>query len=153
MANEKVYQDQTWGSSYDISGEQLSVNARYCGQKKGTSMQDNNAIADVNADKYYVEHTAIRYGTIMQDSASNANMPVEALSVKYDANGGTGSISSQIYVGTALKVKDSTGLTAPNAKKFSKWNTKANGSGTDYNAGATLTPTSNMTLYAVWVDV
>lgn len=44
----------------------------------------------------------------------------------------------------------SLGFTAPDTKSFSKWNTKANGSGTDYAASATYTVTADLTLYAVW---
>lgn len=43
-----------------------------------------------------------------------------------------------------------TGFTAPATKAFSKWNTKADGSGDDYAAGGTLTVSGDVTLYAVW---
>lgn len=43
-----------------------------------------------------------------------------------------------------------TNFTAPATKSFSKWNTKANGSGTDYAAGGSYTATDDLTLYAVW---
>jgi uncharacterized repeat protein (TIGR02543 family) len=33
---------------------------------------------------------------------------------------------------------------------FVKWNTAADGSGADYAAGATITPTEDLTLYAIW---
>ena len=42
------------------------------------------------------------------------------------------------------------GFTAPETKSFSKWNTKANGSGTDYAAAATYSTDADLTLYAVW---
>ena len=41
-------------------------------------------------------------------------------------------------------------LTAPATKSFSKWNTKADGSGTDKAAAATISMTENVVLYAVW---
>ena len=43
-----------------------------------------------------------------------------------------------------------TNFTAPSTKSFSKWNTKDDGSGTDYAAAATITMTADVTLYAVW---
>lgn len=43
-----------------------------------------------------------------------------------------------------------TGFTAPSTKSFSKWNTKADGSGTDYSAAGTYTANADLTLYAVW---
>ena len=43
-----------------------------------------------------------------------------------------------------------TGFTAPATKSFSKWNTKADGSGTDYAAAASYTASADLKLYAVW---
>lgn len=42
------------------------------------------------------------------------------------------------------------GFTAPDSKSFSKWNTKADGNGTDYAAAASYTTDADLTLYAVW---
>ena len=42
------------------------------------------------------------------------------------------------------------GFTAPATKSFSKWNTKADGTGTDYAAAATYSTDADLTLYAVW---
>lgn len=39
---------------------------------------------------------------------------------------------------------------APDGKTFSKWNTKADGSGTDYATGASYATDADLTLYAVW---
>ena len=43
-------------------------------------------------------------------------------------------------------------LSAPtrNGYTFSKWNTEPDGSGTSYNAGASITPSNDMILYAIW---
>ena len=52
---------------------------------------------------------------------------------------------------TILNNSDSSlGFTPPATKSFSKWNTKANGSGTDYAAAATYTVNADLKLYAVW---
>jgi len=52
---------------------------------------------------------------------------------------------------TVLNNSDSKlGFTAPATKSFSKWNTKADGTGTDYAAAATYSTDADLTLYAVW---
>ena len=58
--------------------------------------------------------------------------------------------------GTTYTVLNNTdtklGFTAPATKSFSKWNTKADGSGTDYAAAATYSVTADLKLYAVWAS-
>ena len=52
---------------------------------------------------------------------------------------------------TILNNSDSSlSFTAPDTKSFSKWNTKADGSGTDYAAAATYSTDADLKLYAVW---
>lgn len=77
------------------------------------------------------------------------NKAPESYTLRFDANGGTGSMSSQtVTEGQTAKLKANsftrTGYT------FTGWNTKADGSGTSYNDGASISPSSNMTLYAQW---
>lgn len=74
MPNETKYKDQTWGADSPINGEQLSVNSHYTGQHLGTPTQAKDE-TEVNTDAHYVEHNIVRFGTIMQDAAPNANMP------------------------------------------------------------------------------
>jgi len=52
---------------------------------------------------------------------------------------------------TVLNNTDSSlGFTAPDTKTFKKWNTKADGTGTDYAAAATYSTDADLDLYAVW---
>lgn len=77
-------------------------------------------------------------------------------SVKFDANGGTGSISNQPFTyGTAqnLTVNSMTRT----GHSFAGWNTKANGTGTLYGDGANVTGLTvvngtTVTLYAQWTE-
>ena len=67
--------------------------------------------------------------------------------VKYDANGGTGSPSNQ----TKTKGKElvlSTTVPTKEGYKFVNWNTKKDGTGTSYNAGSKYTTETSVTLYA-----
>ena len=57
------------------------------------------------------------------------------------------------YAGSYTALTNSTtDFTAPATKSFSKWNTQADGSGTDVAAGGSVTLSGNLTLYAVWAS-
>lgn len=98
--------------------------------------------------------------------------------ITYNANGGTGAPSNQTkYQGTSLTLsstkptrsnstatgytvtfngnggtpsKTSQAATNTTSYTFSKWNTKSDGSGTSYDAGASYTADAAATLYAQW---
>ena len=88
-----------------------------------------------------------------------ANITLYAMwnsTITYDANGSTsGTIpavtTSLGSVSTTLAANS--GTLAKTNYTFSGWNTAANGSGTNYAAGATYLPTGNITLYAQWNSV
>ncbi|WP_411679434.1 leucine-rich repeat protein [Clostridium thailandense] len=79
--------------------------------------------------------------------------------VTYDGNGntsGTVPIDSNTYsqtLGLTVTVLDNTGSLAKIGYTFVGWNTQADGTGTDYAAGANFTMgTANVTLYAKWQE-
>lgn len=70
--------------------------------------------------------------------------------ITYKANGGTGNdVVAYADKGSTYTIASNT-FTAPTSKAFSKWNTKADGTGTDYNAAATYTANKDLVLYAIW---
>ncbi len=70
--------------------------------------------------------------------------------ITYDANGGTGSISDQSKLeGTNVTLSDGTGFTR-DGYTILKWNTAADGSGTNYTLGATYSGNANLDLFAIW---
>lgn len=78
--------------------------------------------------------------------------------VAYDANTGEGAMadSTKFYVDDVITVLDNE-FTPPTGKVFSKWNTAAAGTGTDYDPADEITVVegtlgSTITLYAQWVD-
>ncbi|SFE68557.1 Listeria/Bacterioides repeat-containing protein [Paenibacillus algorifonticola] len=84
----------------------------------------------------------------------NANLVFENSTVTYDGNAHTGgtvpSDSSTYGIGASATVLGKGSLVRA-GYTFAGWNTAANGSGTSYTAGATLTmDMANVTLYAQW---
>jgi len=74
--------------------------------------------------------------------ANNGADPAEADYVVYEVNGATHTVLANTV----------TGFTAPATKSFSKWNTAADGTGTDKAAAATMTISADVKLYAVWAS-
>ena len=93
--------------------------------------------------------------------------------VSYNANGGSGAPAAQTkYAGVNLTLTTAKPTTAkkitvtfnanggsvnPTSSTkscgFLRWNTKADGSGTNYSSGGTYTANANATLYAVWSSI
>jgi uncharacterized repeat protein (TIGR02543 family) len=68
----------------------------------------------------------------------------------FNSNGGTGSISSSTGVDGSTSVLPSNDGITLLGFAFSGWNTQADGSGTQYAEGASITLTGSETLYAQW---
>ena len=70
--------------------------------------------------------------------------------ITYKANGGTGNdVVVHADMGSTYSIAANT-FTAPDSKSFSKWNTNADGTGTDYAASASYIANADLTLYAIW---
>ncbi len=70
--------------------------------------------------------------------------------IKFNKNGGSGTMSDQVVSYNTATNLTTNSFTAPAGKVFAGWNTEADGSGTRYEDGASITLTSNITLYAQW---
>ncbi|GAA1704279.1 hypothetical protein GCM10009808_22690 [Microbacterium sediminicola] len=75
-------------------------------------------------------------------------------SVTYDANGGEGTVpdAGSYEENTVVEVANGGALTMDHYQ-FNGWNTSADGSGTAYAPGSSLTVTSDVTLYAQWIVI
>ena len=69
--------------------------------------------------------------------------------VSFDANGGTGSMSSMTFGKGETKTLTANTFTRT-GYTFTGWNTKADGTGISYTNKQSITPTENLTLYAQW---
>jgi uncharacterized repeat protein (TIGR02543 family) len=75
---------------------------------------------------------------------------IPSTTLNFDPDSGTGSIPSiSERVGGSTTLPSGAGISNP-GYTFVGWNTAANGSGTEYAAGATYVFTVNQTLYAQW---
>jgi len=71
--------------------------------------------------------------------------------VTFNANNGTGTapVAQTVNAGTSITLPGGSGLTRT-GYTFSGWNTYSDGTGTNYDASTSYTPTGNVTLYAKW---
>jgi outer membrane protein OmpA-like peptidoglycan-associated protein len=76
-----------------------------------------------------------------------------SITISFAANGGSGSLSELSGAsGTSVTLPGATSIVRPGFS-LTSWNSVANGSGTSYSLGESLTLTSTLTLYAQWKSV
>ncbi len=121
---------------------------------------------------YYTGYTFVGWNTLANGSGTSytagssytvsGNVTLYAIwqlsptyTITFNLNGGAGSLGNAVVIAGA-----STSLPASSVGTFYYtdytfvgWNTLANGTGTSYNAGSSYTPTSNVTLYAIWKSI
>ena len=78
--------------------------------------------------------------------------------ITYDANDGTGEkVRKTVFTNVASPVDENTFPQPADSPAFYRWNTESDGTGAVYKAGATITPSEDVTLYArrevVTIDV
>jgi len=79
------------------------------------------------------------------------NIKPALYTVTFNTNSGTGTTPTAIVteVGSSITLPSGSGITR-SGYSFNGWNTNDTGTGTNYNAGSSYTPTGNITLYAKW---
>ena len=95
---------------------------------------------------------ALRLQGIVFDwmDAAGSDFDNTRVTITYKANGGTGDdVVAYADHGSAYAIAANT-FAPPDGVTFSKWNTKADGTGIDYAAAASYTADAALTLYAVW---
>ena len=145
-----------YGMTASSGGESVTLNSEGTKANSGSgSFTGTYSISGNEAASQIVSVTFTNFNTWHNDSATRVvsfivDVPAwTSYAVTYNANGGSG------VPGKQTKWKDQN-LTLSNTKPtragytFQKWNTKADGSGTNYTAGASYTANADVTLYAVW---
>ena len=72
--------------------------------------------------------------------------------ITFNANGGSGTMAA-LQVDEGDSVTLTTNAYTYGTYTYQRWNTAADHTGTDYADGASITPASDITLYAVWASV
>lgn len=124
-----------------------------------TFFSSNDAIATVNASgtvhAVSPGNVTITASWSKSGSYCSKEIPINFtitgdVTVTFDANGGSGSMASQVVpYATSTVLNTMSGLSKA-GMTFVGWNTAADGSGTSYANGASVKLTTNTTLYAQW---
>lgn len=141
----------------EINGEYITKdNSDYSGTLY--VFPDGSPLLSLTNGKFYIVTTgdptiddiSDTMPSVFASSCTSSN--VNPYYIVYDANGGTGSVSSQtVYKDLDFTLNDNSFTKGD--LFFVKWNTKADGTGKDYYAGQTVNNLSNgetITLYAQW---
>lgn len=108
------------------------------------------ASADVNVPNPSTgELSVTENGTANVTDYASVSINVVPVTLTYNANGGTGSVSPvTVGKGTEVTLSDGTGLTAPDTKQFTGWATTASAEAPDVTNPYKVT--ADVTLYAVY---
>jgi len=94
---------------------------------------------------------ALGFALVSCDNPAGDGIATTNYTVTFSVNGGSGMApaTQMAEAGSSITLPSGSGLSKAGAI-FSGWNTKADGTGTNYAAGASYTPSDNVALYANW---
>ena len=150
-----AYAKKVYCMTIELKNSNYYVDSWSCTWTKKNSVSE---VASASGTTYYAEGNKIYFKTASSNSSFTCSATIKSTvttyKVRFNANGGSGSMSDQNFTyGTAQNLT-SNGFTAPTGKHFAGWATTSNGS-VEYSNGQSvnnLTATDNGTvnLYAVW---
>jgi uncharacterized repeat protein (TIGR02543 family) len=117
-----------------------------------TNAKLHNGSQYVNTDDEYTSTADATAGTTYYYHKSDGKWTTseaDAVTVTYDANGGSGTMAAQTLTSGEEGTLTSNTFTR-DGYTFSGWNTAKDGTGTAYADGASVTLTEDTTLYAQW---
>ena len=112
---------------------------------KSTAAAGNYTIGFLVADA--VNRNEERVALTTQAGTVSVVVPVTTYTVRFNANGGTGTMADVTGVPAGAYTLPANGFTAPAGKQFKGWSTGATGA---VIAGTTYNVTGDVTLYAIW---
>ncbi|MCD7736826.1 MAG: Ig-like domain-containing protein [Lachnospiraceae bacterium] len=163
--DEKVYVEATYTISQTLSDNVYSDNDTDSASR-GSSYSATLTVSDgysmsvtVTMGGEDITGTACPDGSTVNIGSVTGAVTITAVAtaidytVSYDANGGTGTMADSTFSGSGSVTLEN-GFTCT-GHTFSGWNTAADGSGTDYETGASLRASdfsgrTSLTLYAQW---
>ncbi|MBO5718598.1 MAG: InlB B-repeat-containing protein, partial [Bacteroidales bacterium] len=92
------------------------------------------------------------YGRTVRAVFSENDTPSTFVTLTFDANGGSGTMSAQLFEAGVTQTLAANKFTR-SGYYFSGWNTAPDGSGTSYTDSQEITLTEDVTLYAQWKQV
>ena len=110
---------------------------------KGWATSSSSSTVAYKAGTTYTANASVILYAVWQVTTT-----VMTYDIVYVTGDGSEVASQEKTKGTAITL--STTIPTRNGFTFSKWNTKSDGSGTSYNAGATYSTDADLTLYAIW---
>ena len=140
-------------SSSSSSESYVDGGAKQTWSTKGSSYTYNLSNTNVNTVYYLYVTTANAQVTKLTLTYEEVNVS-DVFTVTYDANGATAgnppTDSNEYHIGEEATVLGNTGGLEKDDCLFAGWNTAADGNGTTYTSGNTITINGNTTLYAKW---
>ena len=112
---------------------------------KSTAAAGNYTIGFLVSDA--VNRNEERVALTTQAGTVSVADPVTTYTVRFNANGGTGTMADVTGVPAGAYTLPANGFTAPAGKQFKGWSTGASGA---VIAGTTYNVTGDVTLYAIW---
>lgn len=114
---------------------------------KSTAAEGNYTIDFLVAEA--VNRNEERVALTTQAGTVSVVVPITTYTVRFNANGGTGTMADVTGVPAGAYTLPANGFTAPAGKQFKGWSTGATGA---VIAGTTYNVTGDVTLYAIWED-
>lgn len=138
--------------AYNGANSNTYANCLYTYQYSGTDL-GSDGTSGISTASTTVSTVVSTLGSDNWKSVTESSVeyvvPIWQYTVFFDANGGSGAPAAQTKKdGTALALSST--VPTRDGYTFTGWNTAADGSGTNYAAGATYTGNADLSLYAQW---